>query len=654
MSPHPPLLRLTGVTVAGAMAALLLSTPAHAEDPPEHIEDERTRPVFDYAEAIYEEIDIQTEADSDGDGTPDTVRLRLLRPAETEDGLQVPTIIQPSPYWAGLNDLEFYDVDLDDEGAGTVPPPGQAGPPPGDKEHGDDVQLLAAPQAPQIRELSGYYDNYFLPRGYAVAELDSLGSGEATGCPTSGGHNETLGVKAAVDWLNGRTTGRDPDGDETEARDWSTGSVAMAGISYNGTLPIAAATTGVEGLETIVPQGAISSWYDYFRHNGGVVAPGGFQGEDADVLARAVNTRADAETCEPALEGVTEGQDRDTGDYNEFWDERNYRNDVGDITASVFLAHGLNDWNVKTDQGLQLWQHLGEHGVQRKMWLFQPGHINPFNLRIEEWLDQLHRWFDHELYGLDNGIMDEPAVDFQQPDLSWSAEEHWPPQDTEEVRLHLNARDDTAHGALETRPDPQGRVVESFTDAGRTVDADTLVADPGASGENALAYLTEELESDVRLSGMPEVRLRAAMDGASPYLTALLVDYGTAERPGAAVAATDDEVCYGEGLDGPACAVRTEPVLEEADHRIVTRGSLDARNRHSLWEGRPVVAERMYHYSWPLLGQDYVFPAGHRIGVVIISTDHDFTLRYPAGTEVALRTGTAQVTLPVSGADGLG
>ena len=39
----------------------------------------------------------------------------------------------------------------------------------------------------------------------------------------------------------------------------------MIGRSFNGTLPNAVATTGVEGLTTIVPISAISSWYDYSR-----------------------------------------------------------------------------------------------------------------------------------------------------------------------------------------------------------------------------------------------------------------------------------------------------------------------------------------------------------------------------------------------------
>lgn len=657
--PYRPIGRIAVLTTATALLVPALGLPAQAETPELVVDNERTQPAFDYADAIYEEIDIETDVDSDGDGSADTVQLRVLRPGETENGLQVATIIEPSPYWAGLNPLDFYDVDLDDEDAGTVPPTG-----PSPELVADDHDMAAAMSANDEDDpnyLSGYYDNYFLPHGYAVAQLDSLGSNEATGCPTSGGENETAGVRAAVDWLNGRTTGTDQDGNEVSATDWSTGDAAMTGISYNGTLPIAAATTGVEGLRTIVPQGAISSWYGYFRENGAVRAPFTFQGEDADVLAEAVYTRDDGEICGPVLEDVTTGQDRDTGDYTEFWDERNYLDDVGDISASVFLAHGLSDWNVNADQALQLWDELDEHDVARKLWLFQPGHVDPFNLRIEEWLDQLHGWFDHWLYGLDSAIMDEPAVDVQNADLDWSTHEDWPVSDVQPTRMHLNGTDAQAEsGVGELAPQPgQGRgPAESFADAGRTVTADELAADPEASsGQQSLVYLSEELSDDVRISGAPEVSLRAAMNGASPYLTTLLVDYGTDTRPTSAVEHDEDEeVCFGAGVpEDPGCAYRSHPVTETSDYHIVTRGSMDARNRTSLEEGQPVVSDRMYRYSWPLNTQDYVFNEGHRIGVVVISTDYEFTPRYPEGTEVTVDTNSSSVRLPVAeGADALG
>ena len=94
------------------------------------------------------------------------------------------------------------------------------------------------------------------------------------GCPDVGGRAETLATKAVIDWLNGRARGWTNDSRTQRVRaDWTTGHVGMTGGSYNGTLPNQVATTGVEGLETIIPQAAISNWYDYYRSNRLVVAP---------------------------------------------------------------------------------------------------------------------------------------------------------------------------------------------------------------------------------------------------------------------------------------------------------------------------------------------------------------------------------------------
>ena len=67
----------------------------------------------------------------------------------------------------------------------------------------------------------------------------------------------------------------------------------MMGTSYNGSLPIAAAATGVAGLEAIVPISPVSDYYEYYRANGMVRGPFGWQGEDADVLVDVVYTRQD-------------------------------------------------------------------------------------------------------------------------------------------------------------------------------------------------------------------------------------------------------------------------------------------------------------------------------------------------------------------------
>src|SRR5690606_11777377 len=88
-------------------------------------------------------------------------------------------------------------------------------------------------------------------------------------CPTTGGPEETRAMRLVVDWLNGRGIAYTAaEGGSRVGAPWATGKTGMVGLSYVGTLPNAVASTGVAGLETIVPQAAISDWYGYYRVGG--------------------------------------------------------------------------------------------------------------------------------------------------------------------------------------------------------------------------------------------------------------------------------------------------------------------------------------------------------------------------------------------------
>ncbi|GAA4939883.1 X-Pro dipeptidyl-peptidase [Nonomuraea thailandensis] len=610
--------------VALLVATLTGTTPATADTPAVKIENNATQPTFSRADAILQTVFVEVAGtDSDNDGADDRVAVDILRPKETDQGLKVPVIMEASPYYAPGNDVANHPVDVDENG---VPLPA--------------LTALSA-KLDAAGPFDGYYDNYFLPRGYAIALVENLGSARATGCPTSGGLNETAGPKAAIDWLNGRAKGFDTAGNPVEAT-WSTGKVGMIGVSYNGTLPNAVAATGVEGLETIVPIAAISSWYDYYRANGGVLAPGGFQGEDLDVLAKYVLTRQNGqEACGAVMDDLTATQDRITGDYSRLWDERNYLNDVRKVKASVFVVHGLNDWNVKTKQFAQWWYALSKRHVPRKIWLHQGTHMNPFSLRTTEWLRQLHGWFDHWLYGIDSGIMREPQADVEIGPGQWAQHASWPLPGAATVPLFPGAG-----SSLGLIPRPRS-APETFVDQ-KVRTAEQLVEATGAD-PNRLAYTTGALPADVRISGTPTVSVRASLkDGASPYLTALLVDYGTDVRPNGTLVSTGQSYCYGQGVPGDTgCTTLRTLGTATTPYKIVTRGWLDVRNRHRADRTEPVRPGKEYTFTWDFQPTDYLFKKGHRLGLVIISTDYDYTLRYPPGTKVTVSPGKSALRLPV-------
>lgn len=607
------MLAVVGAFAAPATAAPATAAPSTGTQPAVAAPLAGTQPVHDYAAAIRERVWVQTTVDSDRDGRPDRVAVRIIRPAAD---VKVPAILQASPYYAGLNDVPNHD-DIDRDGGLTV---GSA----------------AAVNRAETVTFAGYLDNYFVPRGYAVVFADSLGTGGSDGCPTSGGRNETLGAKAVIDWMNGRAPAFDAAGVPVTAS-WATGRTGMIGVSYNGTLPNAVAATGVPGLETIVPIAAISSWYDYYRANGGVVAPGGFQGEDTDVLAKAVLTRANPDACAEVMAYLEKAQDRETGDYSPFWAERDYVRDAGKVRASVFLVHGLHDDNVRTLQAGQWWDALSARGVPRKIWLHQAGHTDPFHVRRQVWLTTLHKWFDQWLHRIDTGIMREPIADVEVSPGVWRSSRSWPLAPGRPVDLRLG--DGTLGGGWS-----HGR--QTFVDDPSRTAAD-LVAGAGAE-QNRLAYLTAPLTRDTRISGTPAVTVRADLTGESPYLTALLVDYGEADRyAGLRTLTTQD--CIGPGIEGdPGCFNQREYVTAATPFEIVTRGWLDVRNRLSPSRTVPIEAGREYAFHWELQSTDHIFAAGHRIGLVLISTDREHTLRYPAGTVVGVRPSLSSLQVRLS------
>ena len=246
------------------LALLIWTAPAAAQQPPPwlQVRDGVSQPQFDTAQAIQETVYVEPGLDTDRDGARDRERITIFRPREAQDrGYAVPVVFEHSPYRG-----DFGDAGQPPRGR-RVPAAGAracARPPPSGAAH--------ARRAREAIRATRWACKYYVARGYAVVLGESIGTFGSDGLPRRGGRAETLGTKAVIDWLNGRARGFDAGGTRTTAG-WTTGDVGMVGTSYNGTLPNQVATTGVEGLKTIIPVSAISSWYDYYRANGLVVAP---------------------------------------------------------------------------------------------------------------------------------------------------------------------------------------------------------------------------------------------------------------------------------------------------------------------------------------------------------------------------------------------
>lgn len=604
------------------------------------VENGLTQPIYAFNQAIEETVWVEVPVDTDGDGVRDRVRVQSSRPLETQTaGLKVPIVMEVSPYRSGT--------------WGSIP------------NHADWRSTSEMPQSifthPSQKgptaDLPTNLDNYYVPRGYGVVIAQSIGTAQSTGCPTIGDDAETQSAKAIIDWLNGRGVAYDAieGGNVVANPDWTTGSVGMTGASYNGTIPNQVATTGVDGLKTIVPIVAISDWYGYYRENGLVVAPGGYQGEDADVLFGFVagESRATGH-CATQYAQMFDDQDRVSGDYNQFWAERNYLPKAKDVKASVFIVDGRNDWNVKPHQWGRWWDALAKNNVPRKIWLHNGGHgaasaNAAYTLPSgQTWTYQqtVHRWFDHELWGIKNGIMDEPMAIVQRENNQTNETfANWPQPGSANVQLSLAAPSATESGKLTTaKVVPPKQATQTFTDMGKEVGstqnrsgAPMLIANPDAATGQRLAFVSDPLPRETRLSGTASVRLRMSVDNASAAnLTAYLVDYapsGTA------------------GLD--TCSPANTCTM-------VTRAWMDVQNRVKIDMTLPIRQGQFYDFQFELHPDDYVFAQGRRIGLVVFSSDSGnrnnsnpnnwgFTWLPDTGTQLSLQPGHSSLTLPIVG-----
>jgi X-Pro dipeptidyl-peptidase len=463
-----------------------------------------------------------------------------------------------------------------------------------------------------------------VPRGFAVVHSEAPGTGLSTGSPTVGGAPERLAPKAVIDWLNGRAKGyKSIDGTDEVKASWCTGKVGMTGTSYNGTIPLAAACTGVEGLECVIPVSPNTSYYHYYRSNGLVRSPGGYLGEDIDSLYDFINSgnpanRASGDKLYRDGE-FAKFRDRKTGDYNAFWADRDLLKFTKNIKCAVLMAHGFNDWNVVPEHAVRISMAL-KGQVPVVQYFHQGGHGGdpPFEL--------MNKWFTRFLYGVKNGVEDGPKayiVREREPGGSRpapTAYADYPNPDAKEVTFYPTG-DGNAIGQLETKAAKPGQ--ELVTD---DVSFSAPALAKADQSSNRLVFATPELKQPVHLSGVARVTVKLASSKPAANLSVYLVQL--------------------PWTDGPI-----------GTQNLITRGWADPQNWkdlkggdfHSMDPGSPLKPGQFVTLTFDLQPDDQIIPAGKRIGLMILSSDRDFTLWPQPGTKLTVDLGSTKIGLPIVG-----
>ncbi|MFV2119784.1 Xaa-Pro dipeptidyl-peptidase, partial [Streptomyces sp. Act-28] len=527
------------VAVAAALMSVLV--PAGGAPGARAPRPDASRPVYSYGNAIRESVWVDTGLDGDGDGRTDRVAADVIRPREAERaGRQVPVVMEASPYYSCC-------------GRGNESQR---------KTYGANGEPLGFPL---------FYDNYFVPRGYAFVAVDLAGTNRSDGCLDVGGPSDVLSAKAVVDWLNGRAPAYTTRTGTTRARaHWSTGAVGMIGKSWDGTVANGVAATGVEGLRTIVPIGAISSWYDYYFSQGAPLYDSG-----PDDLAHRVGSPEARTRCRAVQRRLVDGAPR-SGDLTPLWDERDYVPDASRVRASVLAVHGLQDLNVRTGHLGRWWRALAAHGVERRIWLSRTGHVDPFDFRRAAWVRTLHRWFDHYLLGYDNGVEREPMADIERAPGRWTTDRAWPPAGTAATTLRPAPGPEPGVGVLGPARAPEG-TTETFTDD-PSLDELDWAAHIDVPTRAKVGFATRPLLRDLRLAGSATVTVTAAPTTTSAHLTAVLVDLGPATirdyaAPGEGITTLTERTCWGTSTpDDSACYRETEARTADVGFTVVSRG----------------------------------------------------------------------------------
>jgi len=560
----------------------------------------------DRATWIKEELWVETNFDSDGDGHLDRMHTFVTRPGQTANGdLKLPVVYTTSPYYG----LKLWALlDLFSKGRNW------------DVKH----ELGETPKMHRHANLgtrhkwpfmSYYMDNMWVPRGYVMVYSSSPGTGLSDGAPTAGGENESLAPKAVIDWLCGRGKAyKTRTGSEEVKAYWCSGKVGMTGTSYDGTLCIAAATTGVQGLEAIIPVAPVTSFYQYYRSNGLVRSPGGYLGEDIDVLYDFINTgdkanrkRNDALVRDSIL---VKYQDRITGDYNDFWASRDYLTKIDNMHAAMIMAHGFNDWNVMTEQSYRFYIAAKEKGLPVQLYYHQNDHGGdpPFTM--------MNRWFTHYLFGVENGVeKDTPVQIVRERETIPTGYPMYPDENTQNVDLYLNSGENNTGvlGLSHSTNSASGTFTDDYHYSGAELTASKYA-------EHRLLFVTPTLKQDIRISGIPEVSIRMSSDKPAANLSVWLV----------------------------ALPWEDEKETEVYDN-IITRGWADPQNHQSIREGTLLKSGEYYTVQFDLMPDDQIIPAGQQIGLMIFSSDKEFTLWPKPGTTLTIDLDQSFIKLPVVG-----
>ena len=611
------------------------------EDNQYHYFNGKSLATFTSHDAIREVVYVESRVDTDKDGLPDLVKVSIIRPRY--EG-KIPAVMTASPYHQGTNDkasdkaLYNMNVDLEVKEPHTIQvevPQLELVDPVGSAELVDEAEET-------LTHINSSYtlNDYLLPRGYANLYVSGVGTKDSQGLMTNGNYQQIEAYKNVIDWLNGRCRAFT---DHTRKRqvkaDWSNGKVATTGISYLGTMSNGLATTGVDGLEVIIAEAGISSWYNYYRENGLVTSPGGYPGEDFDSLAELTYSRNllggdylhHNAAHQADLDIVKKELDRASGDYNQFWHDRNYLLHADQVKAEVVFTHGSQDWNVKPLHVFNMFQALPT-SIKKHLFYHNGAHVYLNNWQSIDFRESMNALLSKKLLGYDSS--------YELPTAIWqdnTGEQSWTSLDdfgnqTNQRTFSLGDDEKVIQNRYETKDyERYGKAYPTFlTDLYQDKAQQVTIDLP--------------IEEDLHLNGKARLLLRLHSSTNKGLLSAQLLELGSKKylQPYPAVLSvrTLDNGRY-HMLDN-----LTELPFKEAGQRVISKGYLNLQNRHDLLEVEAVTPGEWMEFDFDLQPTIYKLEKGATLRLVLYTTDFEITVRDQTDYQLTIDLAQSSLHLP--------
>jgi len=275
------------------------------------------------------------------------------------------------------------------------------------------------------------------------------------------------------------------------------------------------------------------------------------------------------------------------------------------------MSHGFNDWNVMPEHSNRIYQKAKQMGLPTQLYYHQNGHGGPPPMRM------MNRWFTRYLHGLDNNVESDKQV--------WIVREHdkrdeptaydaYPNPKAKDVILYLNKGGNTV-GALTTKKHRKQNTESLIDDF--NISAKTHAQ--AESSKNRLLYATPILKKPVHLSGETKISISLSSSKVAANLSIIMV------------------------------SLPYEDNVKVITDNIITRGWADPQNYKSLRVSEPLKKGKFYNVTFKLQPDDQIIPAGQQIGLIIFSSDKEFTLHPEPGTELTIDLDKTFLTLPVVG-----